>query len=152
MAYAERIANVVRTQSSARRSRLADKVIADIGQDAKRIQALEDLARRSATNTAGLDAQLKEIEDSKSRRGEAAVTEDRVRVLYNTVLTAASDAHEQMLSKKIIGRGFYWTQVRSPWPFVAAIVLIAVVWFGYCKLDHQDYVARYDLWRVGKKR
>lgn len=155
VAYADRTAKLVQDHDARRRRRLAEQIIASIGDDAVKIAKLEELARKTAPDLTVLEGQLKAIADAKAKRGEAATTEEKVRTLYNTVLTA-TDPYEALRDKGVIDKSFYWFNVREAASmmvvvFVALVVIFATV-AGYRKFE-RDIEAKwpaYYAWRLAK--
>ncbi len=156
LAYSDRIANLVRDQDARRRRRLADRIVTAIGVDEKRITALEDLAKKYSSDIKALEVQLANIADTAKTRGAAAAEEEKVRALYNVMLTAP-DQHDQLREKGVIDWDVYWLDVRGV-KSIAKMVLSAVVVIAilvvtishFWKPNIKEQIANYYLWRIGK--
>lgn len=154
IAYADRIAKVVRDKDAMRRRRLAERIIADIARDPGKIQILEDLARKYAPDIAALDKQLEAITASATARGPAAAAEAKVRALYTAVLTAP-DVYDILLEAKLIGSRFYWLDIRRLRSLfvivpVALLLVGAVILIISSIPDRQALWIDYHVWRTGK--
>ncbi|MEA2989286.1 MAG: hypothetical protein QOG83_1997 [Alphaproteobacteria bacterium] len=155
LAYADRIAKLVRGQDARRRQRLADRIIASIVDDPAKIQALEQLAKKSAPDAKVLEQQLKDIEATAATRGAAAAAEDKVRALYNVMLSV-SDGHDLMKRNKIIEWTLYWFNVRglnSITAMAVALLVVVVLMISaafYFRPNTRTYLADYYIWRIGK--
>lgn len=155
IAYADRIAKLVRDHDAQRRRRLADRIIAEIGDDTAKIGKLEELARKYAPDVKVLEAQLKAIHDSADARGPAAAAEAKVRTLYNVIL-AVPDGHNALLAAGVISQPLYWIYVRRLDSAIKlALIALALVAIGIAGYLHvrRDMAAKwaiYYTWRLGK--
>jgi hypothetical protein len=155
VAYADRIAQLVRDQDAQTRRRLADKVIASVGQDANRIEALQQLAKKFSPDVGLLEQRLRTIDETAATQGTASVAEEKTRVLYNVMLTVP-DGHHLMMQKKIISWNFYVFQVLGFNSIVRMIVVITVAialiigsWYHF-EPNMKEYIGDYYIWRLSK--
>jgi hypothetical protein len=126
VAYADRIAQLVRDQDAQKRRHLADRVIASVAQDAGRMATLHELAKKFSPNVGLLEQQLKSIEDTATTRGMSSVTEEKTRVLYNAIL-AVPDGHYLMMQQKIISRYDYVFHVLGFSSIAKMMIVVLVV-------------------------
>lgn len=100
LAYADRVAALVREQIARRRSRLDERLIAAISDDPKRYQALEVLATSRSPDIQALRADLEKIGQSASNVGEADLRERKARLLYGTLVVAVPDSYYLMKEQR----------------------------------------------------
>ena len=106
LAYADRIGARVAAQSDRRKARRVEQVVASVVKAPQRLEALQELARRFAPDTATFKQQLDEINASAATRGEDAALEEKTRFLYG-ILFAVPDGHHLMHEKGIISASMY---------------------------------------------
>ena len=96
LAYADRIGARVAAQSDRRKARRVEQVVASVVKAPQRLEALQELARRFAPDTATFKQQLDEINASAATRGEDAALEEKTRFCteffspYPTVITSCT--------------------------------------------------------------
>jgi hypothetical protein len=155
VAYADRIAQLVRDQDAQRRRRLADRVIASVAQDAGRMATLHELAKKLTPDIGLLEQQLKAIEATATTRGMFSVAEEKTRTLYNAML-AVPDGHRLMTQQKIISRYDYVFQVlgfasiTKMMIVLPVVVLLILAGLYQLKPDIKEYLADYYIWRISK--
>lgn len=156
LAYADRISAQVQDEDARRRRRVADRIVALVGVDNGLIAKLEVLARRYAPDIQALDKQLTEIAAMVPSRGEAAAKEEKVRALYNSMLTVP-DRHDLMLEHEIIDRWIYWLDVRGArsmariaFCVIAVLVVVAVIVLKLWQPNMKEKMADYYIWRIEK--
>ena len=105
LAYADRIGARVAAQSDRRKARRVEQVVASVVKAPQRLEALQELARRFAPDTATFKQQLDEINASAATA--ARMRRSRRRPILYGFLFAVPDGHHLMHEKGIISASMY---------------------------------------------